>query len=378
MSEKEDFYSILGVAKGANESEIKKSYRKAAMKHHPDRNQGDKGAEEKFKSVQEAYGILSDPQKRAAYDQYGHQAFSGGGGGSGFGGGFQDFGDIFEGFFGNSFGDMFGGSQGGQRSNRPTRGKDIPYQMDLTFEQAIFGHKTEISLPRTEECNTCGGRGAVNREDVEGCPICKGQGQIHRSQGIFSVATTCHHCHGGGKIIKKPCHKCHGKGESRKTTKLSVSIPAGVDEGFRIKLRGEGENGTNGGPKGDLYLIIRVEEHEFFERDGLNIYLSQPISFPQAALSCSLKVPTLTGFVKLSIPAGTDSGQRFRIRGEGVADVHGRSKGDQIVEIKVMTPKKLDARQKELLKEFSEISGDDTATTDFFGKVSEKVKDFFG
>ncbi|PCJ18448.1 MAG: molecular chaperone DnaJ [Candidatus Cloacimonadota bacterium] len=371
MSEKDDFYSTLGVAKGATESEIKKSYRKAAMKYHPDRNQGDKGAEEKFKSVQEAYGILSDPQKRAAYDQYGHQAFNGGAGG-GFNSGFSDFGDIFEGFFGGSFGDMFGG--GGQRTNRPRRGKDVPYQMDLSFEQAVFGYKTEISLPRIEECNTCGGRGAVNREDVEGCPICKGQGQIHRSQGIFSVATTCHHCHGGGKIIKKPCHKCNGKGESRKTSKLSVSIPAGVDEGFRIKLRGEGEAGAHGGPKGDLYLIIRVEEHEFFERDGLNIYLSQPISFPQAALGCSIKIPTLTGHVKLSVPAGTDSAQRFRIRGEGVSDVHGRSKGDQIVEIKVMTPKKLDARQKELLKEFSELSGDHLETKGFF----DKVKDFIG
>jgi molecular chaperone DnaJ len=378
MSQKADYYQTLGVAKNAAEQDIKKAYRKLAMQYHPDRNPGNKEAEAKFKEVQEAYDVIADPQKRAAYDQYGHAAFEGGMGGGGFSQGF-DMGDIFGDMFeGTAFESFFGGAGGAKRKNRPRRGSDMQYQMDLTFEQAVFGHKTEISIPRTDECGDCLGKGAVNPSDIETCPICRGSGQIQRTQGIFSVATTCHHCGGQGSIIKNPCKSCQGKGRIKKSSKISVSIPAGVDDGFRIKLRREGESGENGGPSGDLYLLIRVKEHEFFKREGNDVLLTQSLSFTQAALGCSIKVPTLSGSVKLTVPEGTASGKVFRLRGEGVMDVHGHGKGDQLVQIQVETPKSLTSEQKKLLREFAKLRGEEAEEQDFLGRVTEKVKDIFG
>jgi molecular chaperone DnaJ len=380
MSDKRDFYEVLGVAKNAQEADIKKAYRKMAMQYHPDRNPGDKAAEQKFKDVQEAYDILADPQKRAAYDQYGHAAFQMGGSPGGFGGfnGSFDIGDIMEEFFGGGspFESIFGGS-GGNRKSRPRRGSDIQYQMELTFEQAVFGHKTEISIPRTEECNTCGGRGGIERGDVETCPVCQGKGQVQRTQGIFSIATPCHNCNGTGRVIKKPCYNCHGKGVKKRTSKLSVSIPAGVDDGVRIKLKREGESGENGGPPGDLYILIRVQEHEFFRRDGNDIILKQKIGFAQAVLGCSIKVPTLREKVKLTIPAGTPGGRVFRIRGAGVESPHGYGKGDQLVEIEIDVPKDLNADQKKLLRDFARSRGEEVEEPGFMDKAAEKVKEFF-
>jgi molecular chaperone DnaJ len=377
MSDKRDYYETLGLAKNASEPEIKKAYRKLAMKYHPDRNPGDKEAEQTFKEVQEAYGILSDPQKRAAYDQYGHSAFQGGmGGAGGFAGGF-DFGDIMEEFFGGSPFESFFGGGGSRRKNRPRRGSDIQYELELDFQQAVFGHKTEISIPRTEECNKCGGRGAVDRNDVETCPVCQGRGQIQRSQGIFSVATTCHNCNGAGKIVKNPCPSCNGRGINKRSTKLAVTIPPGVDDGYRIKLKREGETGENGGPRGDLYLLIRVRDHEFFKREGNHIILKQRITFAQAVLGSVIKVPTLREKVKLTVPAGTPSGRVFRIRGAGVDDVHGYGKGDQLVEVEVDVPKDLTSEQKKLLRAYAKSRGEEFEEPDFVDKVMGKAKDLF-
>lgn len=371
---KEDFYATLGVAKGAAEPDIKKAYRKLAMQYHPDRNPGDASAETKFKQVQEAYDVLSDPKKRSAYDQFGHAAFQGGGGG--FNSSF-DMGDIFEGIFGeSSFGDIFG--FGGRGKNRPRRGSDIQYQMELSFKEAVFGTKMDISVPRTEVCGDCSGKGARSESDIVTCPVCRGQGQIQRSQGILSIATTCHQCQGVGKSIKNPCGGCSGRGAVKKSSKLSVTIPPGVDNGYRIKLKREGEAGVNGGPQGDLYLLIRVEEHEFFERDGNDIHLDQKLSFAQAALGCTLKIPTLTSNVKLTIPAGTQGGQSFRIRGEGVPDVHTGSKGDQFVKVSVTTPQKLSTKSKELLIEFAKSMGEEVPEEkDLLDRITDKVKDMF-
>lgn len=379
MSDKRDFYEVLGVTKNASEADIKKGFRKMAMQYHPDKNPGDKSAEQKFKEVQEAYDILSDSQKRAAYDQYGHAAFQMGGQPSGFGGfgGAFDIGDIMEEFFGGNspFEGIFG--SGGSRKSRPRRGSDIQYQMDLTFEQAAFGHKTEIAIPRTEECNTCGGRGGVERDDVETCPVCQGRGQIQRTQGFFSIATPCSNCNGSGRIIKKPCPSCQGKGLRKRTSKLAVSIPAGVSDGVRIKLKREGEPGESGGPAGDLYILIRVQEHEFFDREGNDILLKQKIGFAQAVLGCSIKVPTLREKVKLTIPAGTPGGKVLRIKGAGVESPHGYGRGDQLVEIEIDVPKDLSSEQKRLLREFASSRGEEIDEPGFMGKAAEKVKDLF-
>jgi len=380
MNEKQDLYTVLNVPKNCDQAEVKKAFRKLAVKFHPDKNPGNQEAEQRFKEVQQAYDVLSDPQKRSAYDQFGHAALNGGMGG-GFSGQSFDMGDLFGEIFGDSpFKDFFGGSGGGGKSgSRPRRGADIQYQLDLKFEDAIFGTKTEISVPRAEECNKCGTRGAVDHDDIVTCPVCHGKGQIQRVQGVFSLSTTCHQCTGRGKVIKKPCPDCRGQGFVKRSSKLSVSVPAGVDDGVRIKLRREGEPGRNGGPHGDLYLLLRVQEHEFFERDGIHIILRQKISFTQAALGCSMKIPTLNGSVKLSVPEATQSGQIFRIRGEGVPDVHGGGrKGDQMVEIIVETPKNLDSKQKELLKELADLRGEELVEADFLDRMTEKVKDFFG
>ncbi|QIG07217.1 molecular chaperone DnaJ [Proteus sp. ZN5] len=350
---KRDFYEVLGLSKTADEKEIKRAYKRLAMKYHPDRNQGDKESEAKFKEIKEAYEILSDAQKRAAYDQYGHAAFEQGGfggqGGGGFGGG-ADFGDIF----GDVFGDIFGG---GRRQQRAARGSDLQYNMDLTLEEAVRGVAKEIRIPTLETCDKCHGSGAKEGTSAETCSTCHGAGQVHLRQGFFTVQQACPTCHGRGKVIKEPCSKCHGDGRVERSKTLSVKIPAGVDTGDRIRLSGEGEAGENGAPAGDLYVQVHVRQHHIFERDGNNLYCEVPINFAIAALGGEIEVPTLDGRVKLKIPAETQTGKMFRMKGKGVKSVRSSTIGDLMCRVVVETPVKLNEKQKELMEQLGESFG---------------------
>lgn len=350
---KRDFYEVLGLSKTADEKEIKRAYKRLAMKYHPDRNQGDKESEAKFKEIKEAYEILSDAQKRAAYDQYGHAAFEQGGfggqGGGGFGGG-ADFGDIF----GDVFGDIFGG---GRRQQRAARGSDLQYNIDLTLEEAVRGVTKEIRIPTLETCDKCHGSGAKEGTSAETCSTCHGAGQVHLRQGFFTVQQACPTCHGRGKVIKEPCSKCHGDGRVERSKTLSVKIPAGVDTGDRIRLSGEGEAGENGAPAGDLYVQVHVRQHHIFERDGNNLYCEVPINFAIAALGGEIEVPTLDGRVKLKIPAETQTGKMFRMKGKGVKSVRSSSIGDLMCRVVVETPVKLNEKQKELMQQLGESFG---------------------
>lgn len=350
---KRDFYEVLGLSKSADEKEIKRAYKRLAMKYHPDRNQGDKESESKFKEIKEAYEILSDAQKRAAYDQYGHAAFEQGGfggqGGGGFGGG-ADFGDIF----GDVFGDIFGG---GRRQQRASRGSDLQYNMDLTLEEAVRGITKEIRIPTLETCDKCHGSGAKEGTSAETCFTCHGAGQVHLRQGFFTVQQACPTCHGRGKVIKEPCSKCHGDGRVERYKTLSVKIPAGVDTGDRIRLSGEGEAGENGAPAGDLYVQVHVRQHHIFERDGNNLYCEVPINFAIAALGGEIEVPTLDGRVKLKIPAETQTGKMFRMKGKGVKSVRSSTVGDLMCRVVVETPVKLNEKQKELMEQLGESFG---------------------
>jgi len=313
---KKDYYDVLGVERGADEKAIKRAYKKLAMQYHPDRTKGDKAKEEKFKEIQEAYEILGDKEKRAAYDQYGHAAFEQGGmGGGGFGGGFSgaDFGDIF----GDMFGDIFGG--GGRGRQRVVRGEDLRYDIQITLEEAVKGTTKDIQINTLAHCDSCDGTGAEKGSKVETCPSCHGSGRVRRQQGFFVTETVCPTCHGSGKKIEKPCKSCHGEGRVHKKKNLSVKIPAGVDTGNQLRLSGEGAAGENGAPAGDLYVVIHVKEHHIFERDGNNLYCEVPISFSMAALGGEIEVPTLDGKVKLKIPAETQTGKLFRMRGKGVS-----------------------------------------------------------
>ena len=367
MNGKKDYYELLGVQRSAGEDDIKKAYRKLALKYHPDRNPGDKQAEDKFKQVSEAYQVLSDPQKRAQYDQFGHAAF----GDSGpFAGGF-DFTAGFEDIFGDIFGEFFGAGTSRRRSRG--RGEDLRYNLSLSFEEAVSGTEKKIKVPRHGTCETCRGTGARPGTAPQTCPTCRGRGQVSFQQGFFSVSRTCNQCHGQGTIISDPCPTCGGAGRVRKMHTLSVKIPPGVDTGSRLKLRGEGELGAGGGPAGDLYVVIHVEPHPIFVRDQLDIICDVPISFVQAALGAEIDVPTLDGKVKMKIPAGTQSGKVFRLKGKGVRDVQGYHQGDQHVRVTVETPTHLTSRQKELLKEFAAISGEEVnpLSKGFFDKVRE-------
>jgi molecular chaperone DnaJ len=371
MATKSDYYGLLGVSRTATEEELKKAYRKSAMRYHPDRNPGDKAAEEKFKELSEAYQVLSDPEKRARYDQYGHAAFEHGAGG--FSGGF-DFSGSFEDIFGDIFGDILGGGRGGRR--RARRGEDLSYAMEVSFEEAAFGAEKTISIPRTATCETCGGSGAKAGTAPKTCSRCRGSGQVRFQQGFFTVARTCDQCHGQGSVITDPCDTCRGSGATRKTATIQVKIPAGVDTGARLKLRGEGEAGPAGGVPGDLYILIQVREHPLFKRQDNMVICDIPISFAHAALGTEIEVPTLEGKIKLKVPPGTQSGNAFRLRGKGVPDLHGGGRGDQLVRVMVETPRKLTPRQKELLEEFARIDGADVhpMSKGFF----EKVKELFG
>ncbi|MDK2124899.1 molecular chaperone DnaJ [Parachitinimonas caeni] len=371
---KQDFYQVLGVNRDASEDDIKKAYRKLAMKYHPDRNQGDKTAEEKFKEVKEAYEILSDAQKRAAYDQYGHAGVDPQAGG-GFGpGGFGGFADAF----GDIFGDIFGGGGGrGGRSN-VYRGSDLRYNLEVTLEEAARGTESRIRIPTHEECETCHGSGAKPGTEAKTCSTCSGHGQVRIQQGFFSLQQTCPTCHGTGKVIPDPCRDCSGAGRKKTHKTLSVKIPAGVDEGDRIRLSGEGEAGVNGGPPGDLYVVIHVKQHPVFQREGNDLHCEMPISFTTAALGGEIEIPTLDGAAKIKIPAETQSGKAFRLRGKGIKGVRSSLQGDLLCHVVVETPVNLTERQKELLREFDMISQGDAATHNPRAKSwMDKVKEFF-
>ena len=348
---KADYYETLGVNKSVNEADLKKAYRRLAMKHHPDRNPDDAESEKKFKQAKEAYDVLSDTEKRTAYDQFGHAAFEGGAGGGagGFNAGGAGFGDMF----GDMFGDIFGG--GGGSRQRQRRGADLRYNMELGLEDAVRGTEINITVPRMSECDTCHGSGAKKGSTPSTCGTCQGQGQVRIQQGFFSVQQACPQCHGQGTIISDPCAECHGKGMVKENKKLSVKIPAGVDEGDQIRLSGEGESGGVGGVNGDLYVSVSLKRHSIFEREGVDLHCSVPVSYATLAMGGDLEVPTLDGRAKLKIPAGTQSGKQFRLRGKGVKNVRNAGfVGDLYCHVSVETPVNLTKRQKELLQELDE------------------------
>lgn len=373
LAEKRDYYEVLGVSKGASEDEIKKAFRKMSKKYHPDLNPNNKEAEEKFKEVNEAYQVLSDPEKKSKYDQFGHAGVDPnfGAGGGGFNGGGFDFGDIFGDFFGGGF----GGFGGGQRRNGPKRGADIRKIIDLTFEEAAFGCHREMSIQAQEKCETCGGSGAKKGTTAQTCQHCHGTGQIRTQQrtvlGYMTNVTTCPHCHGEGKIVKDPCPDCRGTGKVRKSKKIEVDIPAGIDDGQTIQLSGKGEAGDKGGPNGDLLLTIRVHPHQMFKREGTNVFIDMPISFVQAALGATVQVPTLDGPVELKIPEGTQTGSKFRMKGRGIPSIRSKVRGDQYVTVNVEVPRNLNSKQKELLREFEEDKNYKQKKS-----FAEKMKDF--
>lgn len=364
MAEKRDYYEVLGLSKGASDDEIKKAYRKLAKQYHPDLHPDDKECETKFKEASEAYEVLSDENKRSKYDQFGHAAFDPSMGGGAYGGGFGDFGDIFSDIFGG-FGDIFGGGSSRSR-NAPMRGESIRTGVTLSFEEAVFGCTKEISVTRTEDCPTCNGNGCAEGTTPEVCTVCGGSGVVRTQQrtalGVFSSQQACSKCGGSGKIIHNPCNTCRGSGTQRKMRKISANIPAGIDNGQTISLRGQGHAGKNGGSRGDLLITVGVKPHKEFTRDGNSIHYRMAISFTQAALGAELQVPTLDGTVKYNMPDGTQSGTVFRLKGKGVPYLNSTGRGDQYVTVDIYTPQNLNARQKELLKELGESLGDAPAT----------------
>lgn len=367
--EKRDYYEVLEVHRNASDTEIKKAYRKLAIKFHPDKNAGDKQAEDKFKEISEAYEVLSDAQKRAQYDQFGHAGLGGGGfNSSGFGfdfGSGTPFGDIF----GDIFGDLFGGRQ--QRRGGGRRGDDLLYNLEISFEEAAFGVESRIDVPYNKRCSTCDGSGAKPGTEAKVCPTCRGAGQVRFQQGYFSVSRTCNHCNGEGRVIDSPCTTCRGTGMERDTKTMSVKIPPGVETGNRLKLSGEGGQGIKGGANGDLYVSISVRPHPVFSRENNDVICEIPISFVQAALGAEIQVPTLDGKIDLKVPEGTQSGKVFRLRDKGIPVLQGYGRGDQLVVIKVETPVNLNKKQRELLEEFARIGGEEVhpMKKNFFDKV---------
>ncbi len=377
MSAKKDYYDLLGVQKSAGKDEIKKAYRKLAMKYHPDKNPGDKEAEAKFKEVSEAAAVLTDDEKRSRYDQFGHAGVEGMGQGghggfSGFGGGFGgDFSDLF----GDIFGDILGG--GGQRRGRSRSrarpGNDLQMSLSIDFLEAAFGSVKNISISKSVLCTSCNGSGGENGSGPATCTTCGGMGEVRRQQGFFTIATTCPKCQGSGQMMSNPCKKCYGEGRTKRKVDLEVKIPAGIDNGQRLKLSGEGDSGLFGGPPGDLYVEMEIRPHDFFERDGIDVYCKVPISFSQAALGYEVEVPTIHGKVSLKIPAGIQSGKKMRLKGKGISSLDGYSMGDQIVEVIVETPTKLCAEQRELFQKLQELDNSNCHPmgSSFFDKVKE-------
>jgi molecular chaperone DnaJ len=378
---KRDYYEILEVTREIDADGLKKSYRKLAIKYHPDKNPGDKAAEENFKELSHAYEILSDPQKRSAYDQYGHAAFdprarANQGGGGGFHDPFEIFRDVFGGGGGGGgiFEEMFGG--GGRRDpSAPQRGSDLRYDMEIDFEEAAHGCEKEISLAKLEHCETCHGNGAEKGSQLRTCPTCGGRGQVLMSRGIFSIAQTCNSCAGAGRVVEKPCHTCRGAGRKEKSSKIKLKIPAGVDTGSRLRSGGNGEAGVRGGPSGDLYVILHVREHDIFQRDGDDLLCEVPVSFTQATLGAGIEVPTLNGPAHIKIPAGTQTGTVFRLKGRGVKNVQGHGAGDLHVRLLVEIPTRLNHEQRAKLEEFARVcdGNEAPAAKSFF----EKAKRFF-
>jgi molecular chaperone DnaJ len=378
-----DYYEVLGVERGASEAELKSAYRKLALKYHPDRNQGSKEAEERFKAAAEAYAVLSDPQKRAAYDRFGHAGLGAQGPGGFDPSTFVGFEDILGGLgdaFG--FGDLFGG---GRRRGGPQQGSHLRYDLEISFEEAARGSETSIQFPRAESCEACKGSGAAPGSGPTTCPSCQGRGQQRYQQGFFTVARTCSQCRGTGNIIAKPCPTCHGQGRVAKDRKLTVRIPAGIASGQRLRLQGEGEHGTLGGPPGDLFVVVQVQEHKFFRRDGNDVYCEIPVNFPTLALGGEIRVPLVLGETEaLKVPEGTQTGTTFRLRGKGLADVSGRGKGDLLVTVQASVPKKLNKEQRQLLEQLAKVLPADkfeprkTDAEQDDRNLFERVKDIFG
>jgi molecular chaperone DnaJ len=371
---KRDYYEILGLEKGASDEEIKKAYRKMAVKHHPDKNPGDKTAEEKFKELGEAYEVLSDSQKRAAYDQYGHAAFDRRAGGFGRAGGFHDPFEVFREVFGGGgiFEDLFGGAQ--RDPSQPQRGDDLRYDLEMTFEEAAHGSEKEITVTKPDRCEECQGTGAEAGARARTCPTCGGRGQVISSRGIFSIAQNCPQCQGAGRIIDKPCKVCRGHGRRERTSKIKLRIPAGVDTGSRLRSAGNGEAGWRGGPSGDLYVVLHVRPHEIFQREGDDLLCEVPVSFVQAALGADIDVPTLDGKGAIKLPAGTQSGTLFRLKGKGVKNIQGYGSGDLHVRIHVEIPTHLSAAQKTKLQEFSELcNGKESPLSQSFFEKAKKL-----
>jgi molecular chaperone DnaJ len=378
MSDKRDYYEVLGVEREASPDDIKRAYRKLAIKFHPDRNSGDPSAEEKFKEAAEAYDILGDTEKRARYDQFGHAAFGQGG----FGGGtrftniediFSAFGDIFGGGGGGGggiFGDIFGGGRG---RRGPRTGRDLKIALDLDLDEIDQGVTRTVSIKRQERCEPCNGSGAKPGTQPTSCGTCGGRGQVQRSQGFFTMATTCPRCRGAGTVIESPCGECSGRGRVTQKSDVEIQVPAGIEEGMRLRVAGAGDAGDAGAPRGDLYCVIREHEHKVFQRSGPDLLTEVPFSFTQLALGDKVEIPTLRGRVEMTIPAGTQSGKVFRLRGQGLPRLEGRGRGDQLVRVFVEIPKKLNARQKELLGELAEIENESAGSKSFF----ERVVDYF-
>lgn len=374
MSTTRDYYEVMGVSRDASEQDIKSAYRKLALKYHPDRNPGDATAEERFKEAAEAYAVLSDPQKRSRYDRFGHAGVGAGSGAAGFDPSvFSDFSDILGDLFG--FGDMFGGG-GRRRGPTPDRGADLRYDLELEFEEAAFGKQMRIKVPRHQTCEQCGGSGVADGKGPTTCSTCNGYGQVRYQQGFFSITRTCSECRGSGNIITDPCKRCHGDGRIVKEKTLDLKIPPGVDTGARLRVSGEGDAGERGGGPGDLYVLVHVGDHEFFERRGDDLYCHIPVSFAQAALGAQIRVPTLEDEETLKVTPGTQSGSVFRVRGAGMPRTDGRGRGDLYVNVNVEVPRKLTREQREIISKLAET--EDAENQPIQKKILEKVKDIFG